>query len=155
MNKYLCALDLSLNSTGVCIFTTEGDYVEKLTIDTHKIENTQLKLREIGNIFENLIEKYDFEIIAIEKGFSRFAKSTQQLYRCFGVASYIFSSYPQFYYPSGTIKKVVTGKGNASKKSVQDAINKMYPDIAFNSFDESDAFAVGLTYLVKEKGRTL
>jgi Holliday junction resolvasome RuvABC endonuclease subunit len=150
MNRHLCALDLSLNSTGVCIFTMEGDCIEKLTIDTHKIENTQLKLREIGNIFENLIEKYDFEIIVMEKGFSRFNKSTQQLYRVHGIANYIFSEFKQIYYPSGTIKKLITGKGNASKELVHDCLIKGYPNIKFENYDESDAFAVGESYFLKK-----
>ena len=40
-------------------------------------------------------------------------------------------------------------KGDATKKQVQEIILKKYADIKFSNEDESDAFAVGLTYFIK------
>lgn len=147
---YVYALDLSLNSTGIAIFTNDGKMVTCSTIDTNALSETKLKLRAIGDIFEFLIKQYPPKSVVIEQGFTRYNKSTQQLYRVHGLVNYIFSDYEQLYYPASLIKKVVTGRGNASKEEVRDCILKEYPKIKFGSFDESDAFALGITHFRKE-----
>jgi Holliday junction resolvasome RuvABC endonuclease subunit len=146
METYVYALDLSLNSTGVCIFTNDGKFVEAITIDTKSEDESKLKLRMIGKEFIRLIKKYTPEVIVIEQGFTLYNKSTQAIFRVHGIANYIFCNYEQIYYPATTVKKVVGGKGNMSKEELRNVILKENPDIKFNSFDESDAFAVGITY---------
>lgn len=143
---YIYALDLSLNSTGICIFTNDGDFVESSTIDTHAEKETKLKLKTIGNDFLKLIKVYLPSVVVIEQGFSRFNASTQQLFRVHGLVNYLFSEYEQIYYPSTMVKKSITGKGNASKEEVREAILQLNKGIKFNSYDESDAYGVGLTY---------
>lgn len=148
--KYVYGLDLSLNSTGVCLFTNDGQFVKALTIDTHSEKETPLKLGIIGKAFLELIEKYPPEIVIIEQGFSLFNASTQMLFRVHGLVNYLFAEYEQIYYPASTVKKVITGKGNVSKEEVRDAILKEHPEIKFKNFDESDAFGVGMTYFTKK-----
>jgi len=145
---YIYALDLSLNSTGICIFTNDGKFIKAFTIDTHAEKETRLKLKVIGDYFTTIMEKYPPEKIIIEQGFYRFNRSTQQLFKVQGIASYIFYKYEQIYYPASTIKKVITGKGNATKKAVKDTILEKYPDVKFENYDQSDAYAVGLTYFI-------
>lgn len=147
---YTYALDLSLNSTGVCIFTNDGKFVKAFTIDTHSEKETKLKLSIIGAEFINLIKKYVPEIVIIEQGFSLFNASTQALFKVHGLANYLFAEYEQIYYPASTVKKVVGGKGNISKEELRDIILKKYPKIKFKTLDESDAFAVGETYFIKK-----
>ena len=150
-DTYIYALDLSLNSTGICIFTNDGRFVEAMTIDTHREDNTQLKLKKIGDAFLNLIKKYKPNKVIIEQGFTRFHKSTQALFRVHGVANYIFWEYEQIYYPSTTIKKIVGGKGNMGKKQLREVIKMEHPDVSFESYDESDAFATGKTYFIEQR----
>lgn len=151
MNKtYIYALDLSLNSTGVCIFTNDGQFVEAMTIDTNREKNTQMKLKKIGDAFLELMDKYKPNKVIIEQGFTRFNKSTQALFRVHGLANYLFWEYEQIYYPSTTIKKIVGGKGNMGKAQLRDIIKLEHPEVKFTTYDESDAFATGKTYFIEQ-----
>ena len=87
MKKYIYALDLSLNSTGICIFTDDGKFVEILTIDTHSEKETKLKLKQIGSDFIKLINTYPPSKIIIEQGFTRFNASTQAIFRVHGLVN--------------------------------------------------------------------
>ena len=66
-----------------------------------------------------------------------------------GICNELFYNYPQYYYPPTTVKATIY-KGNATKKQIRMIIEKLYPEVNFKNEDESDAFAVGLTYLIKE-----
>jgi Holliday junction resolvasome RuvABC endonuclease subunit len=149
--RYVYALDLSLNSTGVCIFSNDGQFVKALTIDTHAEKETKLKLSIIGKKFKELIKLYPPLTVVIEQGFTLYNTSTQQIFKVHGLANYIFCEYEQIYYPATTVKKMVGGKGNIKKEELRDIINMECPEIKFNSLDESDAFAIGKTYFIKEK----
>ncbi|UUT18426.1 crossover junction endodeoxyribonuclease RuvC [Bacillus velezensis] len=53
-----------------------------------------------------------------------------------------------------TVKKDVTGKGSASKDEVEAGVRRILSlpaDFTFRTDDESDAVAIGLSYLVREK----
>lgn len=150
MKRYVYGLDLSLNSTGICIFTDDGKFVETLTIDTHSEKETKLKLKQIGNDFIKLINTYPPSKIIIEQGFTRFNASTQAIFRVHGLVNYLFCNYEQIYYPATIVKKTIGGKGNMKKEELQKVILEKYPKLKFENFDESDAFAVGLTYFIKE-----
>jgi Holliday junction resolvasome RuvABC endonuclease subunit len=149
VKKYVYALDLSMNSTGVCIFTDDGIFVKAVTIDTKHLDETKLKLRMIGKEFINLMKEYYPKVVVIEQGFTLYNKSTQAIFRVHGIANYIFCTFEQIYYPATTVKKIVGGRGNMTKEEIRDIIMKNYPDVKFNSLDESDAFALGLAYFTE------
>lgn len=146
MKKYIYALDLSLNSTGVCVFTNDGEFLTALTIDTFSQKETQMKLKHIGEEFEKLMKIYPPEIAVIEQGFTLFNASTQAIFRVHGLVNYLFYKCKQIYYPATTVKKTVGGKGNMTKKDLKSIILRRFPAIKLENFDESDAFSVGLTY---------
>jgi Holliday junction resolvasome RuvABC endonuclease subunit len=153
-NKYVYALDLSQNSSGVCIFTNDGEFVKAFTIDTNGEKETRLKLKMIGNKFIEAMKEYPPDKVIIEQGFTLYNPSTQALFKVQGIVSYIFSDYEQIYYPASTVKKLVGGKGNMTKDEVQNAILKKYPKIKFKNTDESDAFALGLCYFMRREEKT-
>ncbi len=148
--KYVYSLDLSLNSTGVCIFTNDGQFIKSMTIDTNSEKETKLKLKKIGNEFIRLIKEYTPEIVLIEQGFTLFNTSTQAIFRVHGLVNYLFSQYEQIYYPATTIKKIIGGKGNMKKEEIQEVIYKKYPNVKFKNLDESDAFSIGEAYFIKK-----
>lgn len=150
IKTYVYALDLSLNSTGVCIFTNDGQFVKTVTIETNSEKETKLKLKIIGNEFIKLMKIYPPEIVIIEQGFTLYNPSTQSIFRVHGLVNYLFSEQEQIYYPATTVKKIVGGRGNIGKDELQEVIKKKYPDVDFKNYDESDAYAVGLTYFLKE-----
>lgn len=148
--KYIYGLDLSLNSTGICIFTNDGQFVECMTIDTTDLKEVKLKLTRIGNDFIKIIKTYEPEIVVIEQGFTLYNNSTQAIFKVHGIANYIFSEYEQIYLPASTIKKIVGGKGNMTKEKIRDIIIQQYPNVKFKNLDESDAFSICLAYFIKE-----
>jgi Holliday junction resolvasome RuvABC endonuclease subunit len=150
MGKYIYALDLSQNSSGVCIFTNDGKLIRMFTIDTNGEKETKLKLRMIGDEFVKIMKEYPPEKVIIEQGFTLYNPSTQAIFRVHGLVNYLFSEQEQIYYPASTVKKIIGGKGNMTKEEVHDAILKKYPKLKFKNFDESDACAVGLTYFLKQ-----
>jgi len=150
MEKYVYALDLSQNSSGVCIFTNDGKFVRAFTIDTNGEKETKLKLKIIGNKFKEIAKEYPPDIIILEQGFTLYNPSTQAIFRVHGLVNFLFADFEQIYYPASTVKKVVGGKGNMTKEEIYYAIKEKYPKVRLQNYDESDAFAVGLTYLIKK-----
>lgn len=149
MEKYVYALDLSQNSSGVCIFTNDGKLVKKFTIDTNGEKETKLKLKMIGDEFVKTMKEYPPDKVIIEQGFTLYNPSTQAIFRVHGLVSYLFSEQEQIYYPASTVKKIIGGKGNMTKEEIHNAILKKYPKLKFKNFDESDAYAVGMTFFLK------
>lgn len=157
MSNFLWGLDLSLTCTGVTIYDlSEGKSVYIGSFNTEKIKKKKdlyhnaIKIKHIYDWLEELKEKYPPKIVAIERGISRFNTSTQVIYRVHGIVNYMFWNIPQFYYPPKTVKEAIL-KGDATKAQVQEAIKAKYNHITFANEDESDSFAVVLTYLIKEE----
>jgi len=148
MKKYVIALDISLSSTGVAIFSHDGEIVKLYTIETDSKSETQFRLKKIGKELIKIKKEYAFDKVLIEMGFGRYNISTQMLFRCHGVVQYIFSDVPQKYYYPMTIRKIVCGKGNVDKKFIRDFIYEKYNKVEFRNYDESDAVALGLAFFI-------
>jgi Holliday junction resolvasome RuvABC endonuclease subunit len=148
--KYLYAFDLSMKCTGMTIFDLNTyepvviDSIQTKDKDTHGV-----RLYQIEQFVKQYIEKYPPYIIVIERGFSRFNASTQAIYKVHGVINKLFKDYKQIYYPPKEIKKTILN-GKATKEQVKKKILEHFPNIDFKNEDESDSFATGLTYLIKE-----
>jgi Holliday junction resolvasome RuvABC endonuclease subunit len=154
MSDYLYAFDLSMECTGLTVFDL-GDYKPVLvtSISTSHFKKSATHGQKLKYIEEEVIKigkKYQPKIVCIERGFSRFNTSTQVIYRVHGIINKLFHNYEQIYYPPKTVKEAIC-RGDATKKYVQDTIHSVYPDIEFANEDESDSFAVGLTYLIKNE----
>ena len=148
---YVWALDLSLKCTGIAIFTNDGECVETLSIETNPENTTQKRLGKIGNDIIELKKKYSPIKAILEQGFSRFNTSTQQLFRVHGVINYLLMEVEQVYYPATKVKSIVGGKGNLKKDALRDIIRQRYNTVEFHNLDESDAFAIGMTYFLENK----
>ena len=154
IKRKMMAIDPSLTSTGVAIFSTAvADGVPEL-LSVHSIETKYAedssrawKLYFIAQQLEELKEKYHPEIIVYESGFSRFIKATQALYQVQGIMLVVFRDIPMISYAPSSVKKSVAGKGNVKKEVVRDIIARRYPLIEFRNMDETDAIAVGLHHL--------
>lgn len=154
-NRFIYGLDLSLASTGIVIFdSVSKEFVYIGHINTDKVKKQKatyhnaLKLKYIYEELTKLKELYPPKEVIIERGFSRFNTATQVIYRVHGVANFCFHEVNQTYYPPKTVKEAII-KGDASKEVVQKCINARYNDIPFSNEDESDAFAILLTHLIK------
>lgn len=143
-------LDLSISSTGVSIINESQDIVYLGSVQTPSSWPIGKRLHKIRTFLKRLQEEYPPSVICIERGFSRFNHSTQVLYTTHGIALELFHEYECLYFPPNQVKKAVTGKGNANKKIVRDAIQGRYPEQKIKNFDESDAVGVALMYYYKD-----
>lgn len=140
-----------MTRSGVTIFSLQNKTIspELITsIETKEKDPHRLKLKAIADEFLWLKEKYPPSLIVIERGFGKFHNSTQAIFKVHGVVNYLFNEIDQIYYPPKTIKLTIIN-GNASKELIRKIIKVAYPEVHFNNNDESDSFAVGLTYFIK------
>lgn len=149
--QHIIAIDISLSSSGVAIFSQDGKIKKLLTVETDSKSGTQIRLKKIADEMNKIKKEFNPKIVVLEQGFSRFNVSTQQLFRCHGLINYIFWDIEQVYYHSTTIRKVVYGKGNIKKEVLRDFILEKHKDIEFRNLDESDAVGVGLCFF-KDRG---
>jgi Holliday junction resolvasome RuvABC endonuclease subunit len=155
---FLWALDISLKNTGLTIYNLETkDFVYIGSFNTEKIRATKeykglyingVKLKKIVDWIKPLLKLYPPTQIAIERGFSRWNAETQTIFRAHGVINCLLWNIPQEYYPPKEVKAVIV-HGDATKEDVANAINTKYNDIIFQNEDESDSFAIAITYLVE------
>lgn len=148
--KYIWGLDLSMSDSGIVIMDNNTPvFIGNIPTDSKNTHGQRLK-----KIYDNLnVLKDEFppKVVCIERGFNRFNISTAVLYRVHGVVNMLFYDIEQIYYPPKTIKETIL-KGNATKTELMNAIKKIYPNVEFKNDNESDAFAIVLTYLIKEGG---
>lgn len=144
------AFDLSMSCVGLTVFSNDGMPELVTSIDTKSEKEYSGKLKFIADKVLELKEKYKPEKIVIESGFSRFNTSTQVVFRVHGLINYLFWDVKeQILYAPTTIKKIVGGRGNIKKEELQEVVLNKYPDVKFNNNDESDSFAIGLCYFIK------
>ncbi|ALS22081.1 crossover junction endodeoxyribonuclease RuvC [Paenibacillus naphthalenovorans] len=151
MSNHLYGFDISMEQTGITIFDLRTlKPIHITSVKTNEKHTHGMRLYTIASVVEELKNTYEPKVVAIERGFSRFNTSTQVIYRAHGLVNYLMRDYEQNYYPPKQVKEAIV-RGDATKKFVQDIIQVAYPDIVFNNEDESDSFAVALTYLIKNK----
>ena len=148
--KVILGVDLSLSNTGVAIFSVNGKPLKVMSISTNSKQERSERLREIGQAIIEIKNNYNLLEVAIEQGFYRYATSTQTLYQVQGILLYLLYDIPCHFYAPSTIKKVVTGKGNASKAKVREIVSEIFPDLQFEDSDQSDAVAVVIAHLIKK-----
>lgn len=154
MSRHLYGLDLSMECSGVTVFdldTLKQVLVTSISTSHFKKSATHgQKLKYIEDEIIKIYQEFPPTIITIERGFSRFNVSTQVIYRVHGIINKLFHQFEQIYYPPKTVKEAIC-RGDATKQYVRNEIEKVYPDVMFNNEDESDSFAVALTYLIKNE----
>lgn len=158
--NYVWGLDLSLTCTGLTIYNLDTkEFIYIGSFNTEKIKQKKAekdaglylnakKLKAKHDWLMELKEQYPPSIVIIERGLSRFNTSTQVIHRVHGMVNLMFYDLPQIYYPPKTVKEAIY-KGDATKAQVQKIIKNNFVDVEFANEDESDSFAVVLTYLIK------
>lgn len=160
--KYVYGLDLAW-STGIAIYDLEKEkFVYVGSIDTKKLKQTAKekrenilehgkKLRRLSEELQKLFEEYPPSMVAIERSFSgSFKNAIIALAKVHGIVNEMLATTPSIYYPPKTIKEAIY-KGDATKSEIQRIILSNFEYLVFENEDESDAVAICLTYLMKEK----
>lgn len=107
------------------------------------------RLEKIYNKMEKVIKKHsDIELYCIENQFGPSGQSLKTISEVIGTIRFLLRSYNIKYYDKyhpSHIKKVITGKGNASKEEVMKVIRSVYNIEEELNDDESDAIAIAHT----------
>lgn len=153
MNKVYIGLDVSMNSTGWAVLSYDGSSISYLDSGIIKA-NTKVshgkRMRNQREKISEVVEKYQPQYVARESGFSRHIKSTQILFKIYGVVEELFATYDLVEIAPTTIKKLVTGSGRADKDVVEVCVREKvsFPEgFEFKSDDESDAVAIALALI--------
>lgn len=165
----ILAMDLSLSSPGFAILALEHngrEYVpivlESSAIKTRQAAKHGEKLTQIQAEVKRYFIMYQPVMVVREKSFSRFAASTQAIYKVNGVCDltvYGFGHKEMGEIATTSVKKLVAGSGKASKEEVADAAfirlqienkHEYYTDKGVLIDDKTDALAVGLAHYIEQ-----
>jgi len=144
----ILAIDSGIERTGYAIFK-DKKYVTSALIKTSKSLTTEIRLDEIYSNLEKVFKKYKPEIMVLEQLlFFKNQKTFIRVAQAQGVVMLLAAQNKinvEFLTPL-QIKQIVTGYGQADKKSVQKMI-KLTTAIDIKQDDEADAVACGLAYI--------
>jgi len=151
-------LDMSLSSAGIAAIAVEKG-LPTLLIATRARTNPKKRhgerLYQIASKMRAISAEYGpFRQVIREQGFSRFAKATQAIFKSIGVSDIVFKDYDIEEYSPTAIKSTIAQYGKASKDEVEEnvrAILGLDEEYVFESDDASDACAIILTHLIKNK----
>lgn len=165
----IISADLSLRRPGFCRMNVEitDSAAEIKNVLTKSVDNKKTDadhgeiLNNIVNEFQEFVNKNtDPELLtyfvreqAINVMRGRLPpQNSIGIFKVVGVMDYIGKTkYDKTWYEiyPTTAKKLVSGKGTASKDEMQTAVKKFFPDAEFANDDESDAAGIGLAFLLK------
>lgn len=161
--KYNYYIDASTTRMGIVLedkedqilFITDLPFTKfKYNKDESHMKKQVDKFRYISDRLNDFIEKWPMgDKIVLEGIFLNPSRrnSSEVLLKLHGFLMHKFLDKELFYISPAHIKKTITGKGNASKDQVLDRILKLNDHIQFYNNDQSDAFAIFLTYKAEEE----
>ncbi len=146
-------IDPGLEKSGFAILNKNNQILRIGIVETKKEDEIQKRLKLIYQTFYALIDEYQIELILIEKIISTKSILTNiekilQARGCILTLAGIKNLNVIEIHPK-TVKKIITGYGNANKKSIQRALEKVY-GYSFKgeilTDDGYDALAIALSY---------
>lgn len=153
------SMDLSLSSPAFAVLEYDNNGTVKLIHKSHVNNKKRSKathgerLSYIYDELNRIMEKYPIKETVREKGFSRYAQTTQTLFKVVGISDFIthrMAGLTVSEIPPTTIKKVLAGHGFSSKDAVAEALYAYIGKQDYANDDESDAVAVGIVYLMQK-----
>jgi crossover junction endodeoxyribonuclease RuvC len=150
----ILAIDSGFDRTGYSFFKKTSSsnfrYITSGTIQTKKTESIELRLRQIYEEVTTLIKKNKPDIVVIEQLF--FFKNQKTAFKVSQSQGVILLAASQNnlkveYLTPLQVKQIITGYGQADKKSVQKMLMlTLKLDKKIKLDDEADAIACGLAY---------
>lgn len=151
----IIAIDPSVKNVGYAIFITPEKVNHGRIIIKAKV--IQDKLAELFYQITRLVTTHRPSVMVVEAGFSRYHLMTQRLAEARAICCLVAGKYNMEYheYPPKSVKKYVTGYGNASKEQMIDAVRQIYNIKSDLSPDESDALGLGLYFFAKIREKSI
>ena len=160
-NILFCAVDPSISSTGISILTVDDLDNRKFRIIDKGVVKPGHKLKG----FEKKIEVFELFRIWVERWIDRLSFFVIEAYSYGSVGKladlgefggilkkYIYDSGKPFdTIEPKSVKKIITGNGNAKKDEVARCVKNFLvdPNVEFSTYDESDSVAIGIAYAIK------
>lgn len=160
----ILSLDTSLTKSGWAILSVDNgkpSIVDYGLIKSNAKLSDGERLREIHSGIMDVLSKYSVDnVIPREAGIVRFNLPTKQIFKSHGVTEFALADYEIYDINIQTVKawarKVTNSPGKRSDKAmIAEAIKIYFGDESLTftkGGDDSDAVAVGLVYLIKERG---
>lgn len=152
----ILAIDSGIEKTGYAIFK-DSKYITSGLIKTSKLTKKQKRLEDIYLKTQAIIKKYRPKIIILEQLFffknQKTAIGVSQTQGALLLLAAQHNINIEFLTPL-QIKQIITGYGQADKKSVQKMVNlilKLPHGKVLKQDDEADAVACGLAYCYLHK----
>lgn len=150
--KYTYYIDASTTNIGITVVNEEQIYVFSINCtkcypkmdDRTKAEKDVVKLRTMGEILDEFEKEFPPDDEVFMEGIfvqPKFLHSSEILLKLHGFLIGYFGEQSITYFPPATIKKEITGKGNAKKDLVRDELKQQY-QLDFHDEDQSDSLAV-------------
>ena len=148
----ILSIDSGIERTGYAVFK-DKKYVISALIKTSKEKSTEVRLEEIYSKLSHVFKKYQPDIMVLEQLlFFRNQKTFIRVAQAQGIVMLLAAQNKirvEFLTPL-QIKQIVTGYGQADKKSVQKMI-RLTTEIDIKQDDEADAVACGMAYFLLKK----
>jgi len=113
----------------------------------------QQKIKELYYFFNAIVENHPIKKIVIEdQFFGKNVQTTKILSRISGVATLVgeLNRVETIFIPPTKIKKIFTGKGNATKEEVRKKVLELY-EVNIGNDDTTDAIATAYAYIIEKK----
>src|SRR3990167_531331 len=144
----ILSIDSGIERTGYAIFK-DKKYVISALIKTSKSLSTEIRIEEIYSKLKKICDKYKPNVMVLEQLlFFKNQKTFIRVAQAQGIVMLLAAQNKikvEFLTPL-QIKQIITGYGQADKKSVQKMI-KLTTEIEITQDDEADAVACGLAYI--------
>ncbi len=142
------SIDSGIERTGYAIFK-DKKYVTSALVKTSKNKPTEIRLEEIYSKLKEVFKKYKPDVMVLEQLlFFKNQKTFIRVAQAQGIVMLLAAQNKikvEFLTPL-QIKQIITGYGQADKKSVQKMI-RLTTEIDIKQDDEADAVACGLAYI--------
>lgn len=149
----IMGIDPGLERTGFAILNPKGELLEIGLIETKKGENLPIRLKEIYNSLQNLIEKYEVKLLILERiiATNKIQSNLEKILQARGCILTlagqknleVIEVHPKI------VKKAITGNGNSKKEEIKNALEKIYKITIKNKKildDGYDALAIALSH---------
>jgi crossover junction endodeoxyribonuclease RuvC len=149
----ILGVDPGTQVTGYAILETQGSQLRLVDIGTIQIQRLNTAPEKLSAIFQNLqslIERHQPHEMAIEAPF--FGKNVQSMLKLgraqgIAIAAALSREVPFYEYSPKSIKKAVTGRGNAAKEQVSAMLDQLLQrKLEAETLDATDALAAAVCH---------
>lgn len=155
--KYL-SIDPGTRKIGIAVWQLRDGELTCVHSDPFTFHKKNLgdRYNDLYDVVVNAIETYKVSHVVCEAGFVGPNRNTSMILAGSRAIVHMASTRHGMTYEELTpsvVKKLTTGRGNASKKEVKSAVHALIPGWWIRSEDEADAIAIGYAYGVIQGGK--